>query len=103
MAGSLEECSFGSYPESKEEYASLSKLLLEFNNICKIDQGWVCKTGTGMTLRIAMTIYQMTFILFASFSLIFSYLRYDLLCVMLIHVCFVFTLRIFAQRRDLRQ
>ncbi|XP_021757135.1 acylamino-acid-releasing enzyme 1-like isoform X2 [Chenopodium quinoa] len=29
----------------KEEYASLSKLLMEFVNISKIDKAWVCKSG----------------------------------------------------------
>ena len=64
MAGSSEDILSDSYLSMKEEYDSLSKILLDFLNIGTIDKAWVCKSGAFMTFRVALTVYQMVSIQF---------------------------------------
>lgn len=42
---SLKELTRGVDPNIEEEYASLSKVLLEFTNIDSIDKAWIFKSG----------------------------------------------------------
>lgn len=49
QADPLKEVSLGTDMTTEEEYASQSKLLQEFNNICSIDKAWIFQSEKGMT------------------------------------------------------
>lgn len=57
-AGSSKDFPAGCDLTMEEEYASLSKLLVEFMNISKIDRAWVCKSDTGKAVNIPFVFHR---------------------------------------------
>lgn len=45
----LKEMTLGTDMATEEDYASQSKLLQEFTNICNIDKAWIFQSENGMT------------------------------------------------------
>jgi len=49
QADPLKEVTLGTVMATEEEYASQSKLLQEFTNVCSIDKAWIFQSEKGNT------------------------------------------------------